>query len=232
MRPAAALAAERPAPFYLVADRTLVRAVRAGEAIRLDDEALRDKLNLAEADAVVAMMNAEQQKVIYLRIARRAAIDGLVSLSNYASQRADAIDGPAGPEEDPRVLLYTSLTNITTDTVEDIRDRISRIDRSRLSASDRKLLDAVLAVNTAITRDPVEEPDPLVIEADPPSEAHEGAPADDDSTRRPSQPTPGIHENEIEPRSEKLLWSRLFFKPELRQIPQASPADIGYGHGV
>ncbi len=28
---------ERPAPFYLVADRRLVRAVKAGEAIRLGD---------------------------------------------------------------------------------------------------------------------------------------------------------------------------------------------------
>lgn len=37
VRPAATLAAERPAPFYLVADRTLVRPVRAGEAIRLGD---------------------------------------------------------------------------------------------------------------------------------------------------------------------------------------------------
>ena len=37
VRPAAALAADRPAPFYLVADRPLVRAVKAGEAIRLGD---------------------------------------------------------------------------------------------------------------------------------------------------------------------------------------------------
>ncbi|HEV7259139.1 MAG TPA: flagellar biosynthesis protein FlgA [Bosea sp. (in: a-proteobacteria)] len=37
VRPATALAPERPAPFYLVADRTLVRAVKAGDAIRLGD---------------------------------------------------------------------------------------------------------------------------------------------------------------------------------------------------
>ncbi|WP_199085783.1 flagellar biosynthesis protein FlgA [Bosea sp. ASV33] len=40
VRPAAALADDRPAPFYLVADRTLVRAVKAGEAIRLGDVAI------------------------------------------------------------------------------------------------------------------------------------------------------------------------------------------------
>jgi predicted homoserine dehydrogenase-like protein len=37
VRPAAALAEDRPAPFYLVADRRLLRDVKAGEAIRLGD---------------------------------------------------------------------------------------------------------------------------------------------------------------------------------------------------
>ena len=37
IRPAAPLAAERPAPFYLVANRSLVRNVKAGDAIRLGD---------------------------------------------------------------------------------------------------------------------------------------------------------------------------------------------------
>ena len=37
VRPAAALAEDRAAPFYLVADRRLVRPVRAGDAIRLGD---------------------------------------------------------------------------------------------------------------------------------------------------------------------------------------------------
>ena len=37
VRPAASLAADRPAPFYLVANRPLIQAVAAGEAIRLGD---------------------------------------------------------------------------------------------------------------------------------------------------------------------------------------------------
>lgn len=37
VRPAAALAQDRPAPFYLVADRRLARDVKAGDAIRLGD---------------------------------------------------------------------------------------------------------------------------------------------------------------------------------------------------
>lgn len=48
IRPAAALAEECPAPFYLVADRKLVRDVKAGEAVRLGDvEIPSDSLLLA-----------------------------------------------------------------------------------------------------------------------------------------------------------------------------------------
>ncbi len=46
VRPAMALAAERAAPFYLVADRTLVRPVKAGEAIRLGDVAIPEDSGL------------------------------------------------------------------------------------------------------------------------------------------------------------------------------------------
>lgn len=46
MRPAAALADDRPAPFYLVADRVLTRPVRAGEAIRLGDVAVPEASGL------------------------------------------------------------------------------------------------------------------------------------------------------------------------------------------
>ncbi|WP_293809603.1 flagellar biosynthesis protein FlgA [uncultured Bosea sp.] len=46
VRPAAALANDRPAPFYLVADRQLVNAVKAGEAIRLGDVAIPEDSGL------------------------------------------------------------------------------------------------------------------------------------------------------------------------------------------
>lgn len=46
VRPAMPLAAERPAPFYLVANRTLVRPVKAGDAIRLGDVAIPENSGL------------------------------------------------------------------------------------------------------------------------------------------------------------------------------------------
>jgi predicted homoserine dehydrogenase-like protein len=49
MRPAAPLANHRPAPFYLVADRVLTRAVRAGDPIRFGDVAVPDASDLLQA---------------------------------------------------------------------------------------------------------------------------------------------------------------------------------------
>lgn len=46
IRPAASLAANRPAPFYLVADRPLVRTVKAGAAVCLGDVEIADDSGL------------------------------------------------------------------------------------------------------------------------------------------------------------------------------------------
>lgn len=56
VRPAAALADDRPAPFYLVADRTLTRPVKAGEAIRLGDVTIA-------ADSALFMMRQRQDRL-------------------------------------------------------------------------------------------------------------------------------------------------------------------------
>lgn len=89
---------------------------------------------------IAALMQPEQEKVIYLRIARRAAIDGLIDFAAFAASHAEAI------EDDPRAELYSSLSSVTSGTVEDVQARLSKIDRDRLSESDRQLLDAASAI--------------------------------------------------------------------------------------
>ena len=78
--------------------------------------ALHKNIDLAAIDEIVAGMEPEQQKVIYLRLARRAAIEGIPELTEYASAKADAvkIDGVV-PGNDPRALLYSSLAAITSE---------------------------------------------------------------------------------------------------------------------
>ncbi len=162
LRRSVAIAAtvDDPARFLRLSEQYVRAYLRSPYASQFADAfvsgvlVLHSNLDLAEVDAVVDMMADGQRKVIYLRVARRAAIDGLVDLSNYASRKADGVDGPEAEASDPRVLLYTSLTDITTAPTQEIRDRLARIDRSRLSESDRKLLDAVIAVSGAIVRTP------------------------------------------------------------------------------
>jgi chemotaxis protein MotC len=116
--------------------------------------ALNASLGLERIEKIVDMMHAEQQQVIYLRVARRAAIDGLKELSSFASEKAERKAPGPKQEEDPRALLYSSLASVTSGSIEEVQAKIGRIDRSRLSESDRRLLDAVRAVAAEVTAEP------------------------------------------------------------------------------
>ncbi|MBR2686420.1 MAG: chemotaxis protein MotC [Aquamicrobium sp.] len=112
---------------------------------------------------ITSMMDTERERVIYLRIARRAAIDGLNDLSAFASTKAIPQDKGATQADDPRAELYASLSSITSATVDDIRAKLKTIDRSRLSPSDRSLLDAA----QQITQEVVAPPIPAVFDRPP-----------------------------------------------------------------
>ena len=124
--------------------------------------ALHKTIDLAAIDEIIAGMEPEQQKVIYLRLARRAAIDGIPDLTEYASAKAEAvrIDG-VEPGNDPRALLYSSLATITSDTVDQTIAKLKGIDRSRLSESDRQLLAAAEAIAAEVTAVPAPPAPPV-----------------------------------------------------------------------
>ncbi|MEP9399834.1 chemotaxis protein MotC [Mesorhizobium sp. KR2-14] len=116
--------------------------------------ALHGSLDTATVEAITSMMEAEQERVIYLRIARRAGIDGLKELSAFASAKVEQEGKVVGKSDDPRALLYSSLASISAGTSEEINAKLSRIDRSKLSQSDRELYDAVASVATKLTARP------------------------------------------------------------------------------
>ncbi|TIW59843.1 MAG: chemotaxis protein MotC, partial [Mesorhizobium sp.] len=107
---------------------------------------------------ITSMMDPEREKVIYLRIARRAAIDGLSELSAFASARAEQGRDGNTNQGDPRALLYSSLSSVTSGTIEDVRAKLGKIDRSRLSDGDRDLLDAAQAVAGEVVAPPAFPP--------------------------------------------------------------------------
>jgi chemotaxis protein MotC len=108
---------------------------------------------------ITSMMDPEREKVIYLRIARRAAIDGLNDLSAFASARAEQGRDGITNQDDPRALLYASLSTVTSGTIEDVRAKLGKIDRSRLSEGDRALLDAAQAVAGEVVAPPAAHPE-------------------------------------------------------------------------
>jgi chemotaxis protein MotC len=112
-------------------------------------------------------MDAEREKVIYLRIARRAAIDGLADLSAFASAKAEqGRDGKAN-DDDPRAQLYASLSTVTSATVDTVREKLKTIDRDQLSENDRSLLDAARAVvREMVATPPSAKTDPAVGQAE------------------------------------------------------------------
>ena len=123
---------------------------------------------------ITSMMDAEREKVIYLRIARRAAIDGLTELSAFASARAEQGRNGNGNQDDPRTQLYSSLSTVTSATIGEVRAKLGKIDRGKLSESDRALLDAAQAVAGEVVA-PVR---PAVKDEPAPADTAEGHKAD------------------------------------------------------
>lgn len=119
--------------------------------------ALHDKLDLKKIDDIVSHMSDEQAKFIYLRLARKGAIEGYKDLLAFASQRAEAFSKQMSDKNDPRALLYSSIASVTSENVHDVRKALDGIDESRLSAGDRELLDAARKVADEVVTRPALE---------------------------------------------------------------------------
>ena len=125
---------------------------------------LKDGLDLPRAEQAIAWMSPEQARTVYLRLARRAAIDGDTALLAFASRHARA-DDAAGVDDvrDTRSALYASISSVTSETVAEVLARLGELDASRLSAGDRALLEAARAVASEVVA-PV-APRPIAAEA-------------------------------------------------------------------
>jgi chemotaxis protein MotC len=194
--------------FMLAADQYVRSYIRSPYASQFADAfvagvvRLHAGLDLQAVGDIASLMEPEQEKVIFLRIARRAAIDGLTELSAFASARAE------GMADDPRAELYSSLASVTSETVKDVLVKLSGIDRSRLSENDRQLLDAASAIAAEMTAAPagadVAKPEAIavrtvgpepVITAEPqemPPDAPAARPAEPAATAAPAGPATGM----------------------------------------
>lgn len=142
--------------FLLLSSQYVRRFLRSPYASQFADSfvagviQLHGIVSLDAVDDIVAGMDADQRKVIYLRLARRSAIDGLRELSAFASTRAEKSGSSEKPTEDPRAVLYASLSSVTSDNVAEVVARLKTIDTGKLSANDRLLLEAVTKVASEV----------------------------------------------------------------------------------
>lgn len=140
--------------FMLASTQYVTRYLRSPYASQFADSfisgviALHASIDLETIDDITAMMDADQEQAVYLRIARRAAIEGFSELSAFA---AGKVQHQPDSSDDPRALLYASLSSVTTGTADEIRGKLARIDRGQLSQGDRQLFDAVAAVADKLT---------------------------------------------------------------------------------
>jgi chemotaxis protein MotC len=150
--------------FFRAAEQYVRRFLRSPYASQFADSfvsgviKLHDGLDLGAVDKVAAMMEPDQRKVIYLRLARRATIDGFRELSVFAAERAKA-DTEEKPQ-DARGELYSALSNLTSGNVESIATELKSIDRQRLAESDLRLLEAAEAITREVTAKPADLPEP------------------------------------------------------------------------
>lgn len=136
--------------------------------------ALHDKVDLQAIAEIVSKMDSERAHAIYLRLARQSAIDGYKPLLAFASAKAHETQEPGTNGEDPRALLYATVASVTSENVAEVKKKLARIDRSRLSANDRELLDAARRVAEQVLAHPTAQD---VAFADPTANA-EMPPAD------------------------------------------------------
>jgi chemotaxis protein MotC len=146
-------------------------------------------------DDITAMMDPEREKVIYLRIARSAAIEGLIDLSTFASARAEQGHNGIRNTDDPRALLYASLSTMTSETIEEVREKLLKIDRDSLSESDRFLLDAARTITSEVVAPPAKVvPPSMQIAVQPLAKAEATPPTTDTASGADSElpPVEGI----------------------------------------
>ncbi len=159
--------------------------------------ALRTSIDLAGVAEVIADMNHDQARAIYLRIARQAVIGndekllaftakGLEGLSDKPASATEDVAEAAAQSDDPRQQLYMSMGSLTSETIGQVAKQLAEIDRSRLSPDDRKLLDAAKAIADEVMAIPEGSVDatirPASIAADlPPVETPPVAAAPDDA---------------------------------------------------
>ncbi|MCA0256126.1 MAG: chemotaxis protein [Proteobacteria bacterium] len=107
-----------------------------------------------ELENTMAYMDPVRAREIYLRVARRAALEGRQDLARLAASRADALAPEVPDGLESLGNLYGNLADIPSAGVTDAVKALGEIPDEKLSARDRALRDAARTIAEEIIKLP------------------------------------------------------------------------------
>ena len=109
-----------------------------------------DVAQLGMLDAVITELPADEQRALYLSVARAAMVQGRTDAARFAAERAVAIAKDSTRDHERAQLYIDAASIVSTDVARGVA-ALEAADRSRLSPADADLRDAALAVAHSVT---------------------------------------------------------------------------------
>ena len=110
-----------------------------------------------EIKAVLSLIERKRQREIYLRLGRRAAIDGNRPMADFASREARRLSNPDDTAQLALAELYSGIVNIPSDGINGVLESLTEISDKSLSPKDRFLRDAARVVAEEVLKQPGED---------------------------------------------------------------------------
>jgi chemotaxis protein MotC len=117
----------------------------------------KDKLPQSEIASILSLIERTKQREIYLRLARRSAIEGDKTMADFAADQAKKLSRPGDTSQLALAQLYSGIVNIPGDSIESVLLGLSTIPDSDLSPKDRFLREAARVVGEEVLRPPGED---------------------------------------------------------------------------
>ncbi|MGE4245255.1 MAG: chemotaxis protein MotC [Parvibaculaceae bacterium] len=108
---------------------------------------------LSQLRNAIDRLPLEEQRELYLRIARLAVAAGAQRIADFASTEAERVSDKASVE-DARARLYSAAIGIVGDRYEESLRTLRGMDAARLDHTDARLLEQSLKLATEIRRPP------------------------------------------------------------------------------
>jgi chemotaxis protein MotC len=124
-------------------------------------------------EAILAQMDGEGKRDLYLFFARHSLLNGRIDLTRLASDRASALSA-GGSAEEARAQFYSAATAIVTSDFDEAVERLLALDPAKLPSPDHPLLEAAMDLAIQIGDAVLAEDEVLAEAADAEARDHAG----------------------------------------------------------